>query len=881
MRKILSLITALVLCTTMMSAKTIYCKMEQGWWKADNAAVGCHTWGNPGPGTDWPGVRMTPVQGETDLWSIDLDLSKVQNVIFTRVNASGAIADWGAKTKDLTIPTGDNNLFTITSSSAVWGDPGCEGKWSVYNAPVVTEPTITDIAITGDKYVGTELTFAATVAGFSENPMIIYEVKAAGGEYEQAQGGKFTPAAAGDYTVKATAFYLPEDGDAEEAFKEVNFTITEAPKVGIIVNVTVPDGTPACFFYGEMSGNTFVEMDKVDDTHYTTTFANATSIGWGYKFVWENGNWNTCNADPEGDIKVEPVEGVINVEVKAWATAPGTEYKYTTYTEWQVKYGPAWEWVSMIKQEGGTFTVEAVWGNTGINIASGENPIKQDWYPLDDAALSVAKDVAEGDNVVITLTVVDDETVALNVSKGEDPQPEVKYFAKNNWNGAAEWSWLEMVSSTVDNVYMLDTIVFGGTGVNINDKADDADALYFAADEIVVLNNLDGIPFPYIPEPRKHDTVLWAPRHSGIVLDAPTLLAGDTIKLYFDASDSTLSAFIIGSPAPQPAGITVNVTVPDGTPACFFYGEMSGNTFVEMDKVDETHYTTTFANATSIGWGYLFAWENGNWNTKNAEGDFTTEPVNGVINVEVKAWATAPGTEYKYTTYTEWQVKYGPAWEWVSMIKQESGYFTVEAVWGNTGINIASGENPIKQDWYPLDDAALTVAEDVVEGSNVVITLTVVDDETVALNVVKVTPIEPDPDYGLLVNGTDYLPGAPDEKEDYIEYAVSTTLSIGDFVQLYDKVAKVAWVVEPEGAGFTNFDIKDNAYYIKQAGAYQFYIKIPKVGMNSGLYVGFQEATGLNTLKGQDGQRYNILGQPVNETYRGMVIMNGQTFLQK
>ncbi len=132
MKRILSLMTAFVFCTTMLSAKTIYCKMAQDWWKADGAAVGCHSWGT-GEGTDWPGVRMTPVAGETDLWSIDLDTDQVQNVIFTRVNPSDEDdLDWGAKTKDLQIPNDDKNLFTITSSEAVWGDPGCDGEWSVY-----------------------------------------------------------------------------------------------------------------------------------------------------------------------------------------------------------------------------------------------------------------------------------------------------------------------------------------------------------------------------------------------------------------------------------------------------------------------------------------------------------------------------------------------------------------------------------------------------------------------------------------------------------------------------------------------------------------------------------------------------------------------------
>ena len=117
--------------------------MAQSWWKADGAAVGAHYWGT-GTASTWPGDRMTPVEGETDLWYIDLDLAKCQNIVFTRVNADGTIADWGAKTEDLTIPTDGKNLFTITTSSPIWGDPGCDGTWSTYNANGNTEdPTPT------------------------------------------------------------------------------------------------------------------------------------------------------------------------------------------------------------------------------------------------------------------------------------------------------------------------------------------------------------------------------------------------------------------------------------------------------------------------------------------------------------------------------------------------------------------------------------------------------------------------------------------------------------------------------------------------------------------------------------------------------------------
>ena len=116
-------------------ATTIYCKMAQDWWKADGAAVGAYAWkgenASGGKNAEWPGVRMTAT-GEADVWSVDIDLTKYEKIIFTRVNGSGDVADWGAKTKDLALPTDGKNLFTITTSTAVWGDPGCEGEWSVY-----------------------------------------------------------------------------------------------------------------------------------------------------------------------------------------------------------------------------------------------------------------------------------------------------------------------------------------------------------------------------------------------------------------------------------------------------------------------------------------------------------------------------------------------------------------------------------------------------------------------------------------------------------------------------------------------------------------------------------------------------------------------------
>ena len=139
MRKILSLLIAVVLGVSTAFATTVYCEMTHSWWCADGAAVAVHYWGGADE-TKWPGVRMTPVSGEEGTWSYDVP-ADVAGLIFVRVNGTGAISDWGAKTVDLTLPTDGKNLFTITNETASWGAPGCNGVWSVYGEEPVA-PTL-------------------------------------------------------------------------------------------------------------------------------------------------------------------------------------------------------------------------------------------------------------------------------------------------------------------------------------------------------------------------------------------------------------------------------------------------------------------------------------------------------------------------------------------------------------------------------------------------------------------------------------------------------------------------------------------------------------------------------------------------------------------
>ena len=171
MRKILSLLIAVVLGVSTAFATTVYCKMTHSWWCADGAAVAVHYWGGADE-TKWPGVRMTPVSGEEGTWSYDVP-ADVAGLIFVRVNGTGTISDWGAKTVDLTLPTDGKNLFTITNETASWGAPGCNGEWSKYVASEPVTPTLENGFYLIGKINGVEGWSAADLSAdrkFAANP---------------------------------------------------------------------------------------------------------------------------------------------------------------------------------------------------------------------------------------------------------------------------------------------------------------------------------------------------------------------------------------------------------------------------------------------------------------------------------------------------------------------------------------------------------------------------------------------------------------------------------------------------------------------------------------------------------------------------------------
>lgn len=276
----------------------IYCKMSQSWWKTDGAAVGAHVWGTGGS-TTWPGSRMTAVYGETDLWYTDVDLAKYQSIIFVRVNGSGAVTDWGAKTKDLTLPTDGKNLFTITTSSAVWGDPGCDGEWSIYSGGSGATPVY---HIAGEGFPGLSWNEGSHVQltdnqiAFTNLPAGTYKFKITDGtwSYNLGYGAVDASCSTAGYSDDAdgnVVIVLLSTGDITIRVADAKICVTIVGETQQLYSSAVPSQCTDVMmqaFYNEsyLVNNSDVGTNLYGDTKWTTLLSSANEIGDYFDLVW-------------------------------------------------------------------------------------------------------------------------------------------------------------------------------------------------------------------------------------------------------------------------------------------------------------------------------------------------------------------------------------------------------------------------------------------------------------------------------------------------------------------------------------------------------------------------------------------------------------------
>ena len=226
MKKIFSFLFMLLAAMTM-NAKTLYCQMPYDWWwvgddQGNTAAISLYAYGDNGSNADWPGQRMTEVDATQHIWSIDVDLTGYNAIIFARSNQNND--NWGAKTGDLPVSEiGDNNLFVISSAEAVWGDPGCEGSWTVYgqNEPV----TYNTYHIYVTNNTGWETFFLYEYGTPNEIT----------GSWPGAQGNDFTFRVAEGSTPALHLIFHNNVGEGEEGDKRQYFDITEARDYTLVV----------------------------------------------------------------------------------------------------------------------------------------------------------------------------------------------------------------------------------------------------------------------------------------------------------------------------------------------------------------------------------------------------------------------------------------------------------------------------------------------------------------------------------------------------------------------------------------------------------------------------------------------------------------------
>ncbi len=144
--------------------------------------------------------------------------------------------------------------------------------------------------------------------------------------------------------------------------------------------------------------------------------------------------------------------------------------------------------------------------------------------------------------------------------------PEVKYYLKNNWDAASDWTWKEMTKIEDDN-YQLKA-VFGGTGVNVNTAESDEGSDWYPIENISAFD---------------------------VNVEQTTLKAKDTVVFVYTPSEKSLAAIVVG-PYVEPSGVEHTYTVAGSSAVAFGTAWDPTNTANDMAKQDDGSYKWEKAN---------------------------------------------------------------------------------------------------------------------------------------------------------------------------------------------------------------------------------------------------------------------------------------------
>ena len=307
----------------------------------------------------------------------------------------------------------------------------------------VTEIVLTDAIVAINEDLGT-LTFNVptdegegyyaelagyTAPGVHEGPQICLFMTPEAVAYTN-----YAETSVADGVITLTGEFATADGSAK-----FNVTISgKLPVVepaGVTYNVTVPEGTYACYIAGEMNEWTHQEMNKVDDTHYTITIEGATTE-MKYKYC-SGPEWQYVEKDANGNDVPDRTYAENDV-VASWAAIynpnPTVEPETTWTVAGSVIFGSEWTPADaandMTLQNDGTYKWEKIGlelaANTKIEFKVVKNHAWGEEYPSANYVLTIAEDGIY--TVTITFNPSTKEVVALVTKTGDaDVEVEISY----------------------------------------------------------------------------------------------------------------------------------------------------------------------------------------------------------------------------------------------------------------------------------------------------------------------------------------------------------------------------------------------------------------------------------------------------------------------
>lgn len=155
--------------------------------------------------------------------------------------------------------------------------------------------------------------------------------------------------------------------------------------------------------------------------------------------------------------------------------------------------GGQWTYQPMT-QEGTNYVYTGIWGGSGANIADNEDGNNADWFT--QAQISGAADAHSGDEVKFTYDPTTSSLSLEILTPGEPPVLD-GWYVKHPWNGG-EWTWEQMTQE--GDLYKY-TGLFGGNGANVSQDVNESDPTWRTQDEIGASGIAVGTEVTFVYDP--------------------------------------------------------------------------------------------------------------------------------------------------------------------------------------------------------------------------------------------------------------------------------------------------------------------------------------------------------------------------------------------